>query len=345
MSMRFSNSVFTVDSHTAGHPTRIVVGGLPAIRGNSVAEKRDYVKERMDHIRSFLCNEPRGHSGMYGAIVTEPANREADIGVIFFSPVGYDDMCGHGTIGVTTVLAETGMVPLEEPLTEVTLETPAGLVRATARVVNGRVKSVSFLNVPAFVYKPNVSVDVPGYGMITGDVAFGGNWYFYVDAREAGVRVRPENIDELLRLGMSTKTEFNRRYALKHPTDSNISKELLGVSFVDSPIKNHSADQSNIVVEGKRFFDRSPCGTGTSGRMAVLFARGELALNQAFVNESISGTVFRGRLVEEARVGGYPAVVAEITGSAYITGFSHFVLSSDDPFGLQGLPVGQSQGM
>jgi len=280
---------------------------------------------------------------MYGAIVTEAAKRDADIGVIFFSTVGYDDMCGHGIIGVATVLAETGMVPLEEPLTKVTLETPAGLVQAAAEVIDGKVESVSFRNVPAFLYRQDVSIDVPGCGKITGDVAFGGNWYFYVDAKETGVRVRPENIDDLLRLGMSIKTEFNQRFDLRHPTDSNISKELLGVSFVDSPIRNRHASQSNIVVEGKLFFDRSPCGTGTCGRMAVLSAKDQLALNEDFLNESITGTVFRGRLMEQTVVGEYGAVVPEITGSACITGFSHFVLSSDDPFGSEGFLIGQSE--
>lgn len=153
MSMKFSNSIFAVDSHTAGHPTRIAVGGLPKIPGNSVAEKRDYIRNKMDYIRKFLCNEPRGHSGMYGAILTEPASKDADFGVIFFSTVGYDDMCGHGVMGVTTVLVEMGMVPLKEPLTTITLETPAGLIQAKANIIDGKVKDVSLANVAAFCIK------------------------------------------------------------------------------------------------------------------------------------------------------------------------------------------------
>ncbi len=341
MSVRFSNSIFTIDSHTAGHPTRVVVGGLPKIAGNSVAEKRDYVKNKMDYIRNFLCNEPRGHSGMYGAILTEPVNKDADSGVIFFSPVGYDDMCGHGTIGVTTILIGTGMVPLEEPSTKVTLETPAGLIKVKAEIVDGQVKDVSLVNVPAFLYQENISVNVPGYGEVKGDVAFGGNWYFYVDAKDVGIRVRPENIDDLIKAGIAIKTEFNKSFDLVHPTNSNISKKLLGVSFIDSPIKNQNADQNNIVVEGELFFDRSPCGTGTSGRMAVLFAKNKLTLNKDFINESISGAIFRGRLIKETKVGKYPAVIPEITGSAYITGFNHVVLEPDDPFGLDGFLIGK----
>jgi len=341
MSMKSSNSIFAVDSHTAGHPTRIVVGGLPKIPGNSVAEKRDYIRNKMDYIRKFLCNEPRGHSGMYGAILTEPANKDADFGVIFFSTVGYDDMCGHGVMGVTSVLVEMGMVPLEQPSTTITLETPAGLIQAKANIIDGKVKDVSLANVPAFLYKEDMSINIPGYGEVKGDVAFGGNWYFYVDAKDIGIRVRPENINDLIATGIAIKNEFNKKFDLVHPTDPNISKKLLGVSIIDSPVKNKDADQNNIVVEGKLFFDRSPCGTGTSGRMAILFGKNRLDLNEDFVNEAISGATFRGRLIKKTKVGEYPAVVPEITGSAYITGFNHFLLDPDDPFGLEGFLIGQ----
>jgi len=341
MSMKFSNSIFAVDSHTAGHPTRIVVGGLPKIPGNSVAEKRDYVRNKMDYIRKFLCNEPRGHSGMYGAILTEPANKDADFGVIFFSTVGYDDMCGHGVMGVTSALVEMGMVPLEQPSTTITLETPAGLIQARANIIDGKVKDVSLANVPAFLYKEDMSINIPGYGEVKGDVAFGGNWYFYVDAKDIGIRVRPENINDLIATGIAIKNEFNKKFDLVHPTDPNISKKLLGVSIIDSPVKNKDADQNNIVVEGKLFFDRSPCGTGTSGRMAVLSGKNKLNLNEDFVNEGISGATFRGKLIKKTKVGEYPALVPEITGSAYITGFNHFLLDPDDPFGSKGFLIGQ----
>ncbi len=336
--MKFLNSIFVIDSHTAGHPTRIVVGGLPKIQGGSVAQKRDYVKSKMDYVRNFLCNEPRGHDGMYGALLTEPSIEDAAFGVIFFSTVGYSDMCGHGTIGVSTVLIETGMVPVEEP--SVILETPAGLIRARAKITDGKVKSISFVNIPAFLYKVGISINVPGYGEIKGDVAFGGNWYFYVNARELGIRVRSENIDDLIKTGTAIKDEFNKEFDLVHPTDPNISTKLLGVSILDSPIKNKEAAQNNIVVEGK-FVDRSPCGTGTCGRMAVLFAKNKLDLNEDFVNEGITGTTFRGRLIGKTKVGEYPAVIPEITGSAYITGFNHIVLDPDDPFGSKGFLLGR----
>jgi proline racemase len=336
----FLSSIFAVDSHTVGEPTRVVVGGLPKIPGDSVAQKRDYVRSKMDYMRKFLCHEPRGHDGMYGALLTEPGSEEADFGVIFFSPVGYDDMCGHGTIGVSTVLIEMGMVPAAGPSKEIVLETPAGLIRVKVKIIDGKVKSVSLVNIPAFLYKEDISINVPGYGEVKGDVAFGGNWYFYVNAEEVGVRVRSENIDDLIKTGNAIKNAFNKEFDLVHPTDPNISKKLLGVSIVDSPVKNKEAEQNNVVVEG-RFVDRSPCGTGTCGRMAVLFAKNKLALNKDFVNEGIAGTIFRGRLIGKTKVGEYPAVIPEITGSAYITGFNHLVLDREDPFGSKGFLLGQ----
>lgn len=338
--MKFDHFFTIIDSHTAGNPTRIVVGGLPKVRGGSVAQKREYIKSKMDYIRTLLSNEPRGHSSMYGAFLVESSSEDADFGVIFYSTAGYDDMCGHGTIGVTTVLTEMNMVRREEPTTKVTLETPAGLVRAEAKVVDGKVKSVSLVNVPAFLYKKDISIDVPDYGEVEGDVAFGGNWYFYVDAKEIGVRVRSENIDALTKAGIAIKSEFNKKFDLVHPTNPNISRKLLGVSFIDAPVKNKDADQNNVVVEGT-WVDRSPCGTGTCGQMVVLFARNKLGLNEDFVNESITGETFRGRLIEETKVGEYPAVVPKITGSAYITGFNHIVLDPDDPFGSKGFLLGQ----
>jgi len=338
--IKHSHSIFAIDSHTAGHPTRIVVGGIPKIPGGPVAQQRDYVKNNLDYIRTMLCHEPRGHTSMYGAILTRPGTEEADFGVIFFSTIGYDDMCGHGTIGVTTVLIEADMIPAKEPVTEVTLEAPAGIIKVKAKVEKGKVKSVSLVNVPAFLYQKDVSINVPGYGDVTGDIGFGGNWYFYVDAKAVGVRVRPENVDALVRAGDAIRKVFNEKFDLVHPTNPNIAKKLLGVSLIDVPIKNKDAHQKNAVVEG-RLIDRSPCGTGTCGRMAVLYARQKLSLNQDFLNESVTGTLFRGRLIGETKLGDYPAVIPEVSGSAYITGYNHFILDAEDPFGSKGFLLGQ----
>lgn len=289
----------------------------------------------MDYVRNLLCTEPRGHDGMYGALLTEPSSEDAAFGVIFFSTVGYADMCGHGIIGVSTVLIEMGMVRVERPSKEVILETPGGVIRTKAKIIDGKVKSVSFVNIPAFLYKEDVSINVPDYGEVKGDVAFGGNWYFYVSAKEIGVRVRSENIDDLIKTGTAIKNAFNKESDLVHSTNPTISTKLQGVSIIDTPVKNKRADQNNVVIEGK-LVDRSQCGTGTCGRMAILFAKNKLGLNEDFVNESITGTIFRGRLIDKTKVGEYPVVIPGITGSAYITGFNHIVLDPDDPFGSKG---------
>ncbi|MBA7624167.1 Proline racemase [subsurface metagenome] len=340
MSIRFANSIFVVDSHTAGNPVRIAIGGLPQIPGDSVAEKRDYVRSKMDYIRTLLCNEPRGHSGMFGAILTEPGSKDADFGVIFFNPNYYDEISGHCIIGIATVLIEMGMFHLEEPSTEITLETPIGLVQVKANTTGGKVKSVSFINVPSFLYQKDISVTVPGYGKLKGDVAFGGNWFLYIDAKEVGIRVRPENANELVEAGNAIKYAFNSEFDLVHPTDRNVSKKLHVVCVSDSPIKNKDANQ-NIAVLGGNWISREPSGTATSGRMAVLFARNKLSLNEDFINEGIMGETYCGRLIEKTKVGKYTAVVPEITGSAYITGFNHIVLDPDDPFGSKGFLLGQ----
>jgi len=340
MSIRFANSIFVVDTHTAGNPCRIVTGGLPQIPGDSVAEKRDYVRSKMDYIRTLLCNEPRGHPNMFGAILTEPGNKDADFGVIFFNSNYYDEISGHCIIGISTVLIEMGMVHLEEPSTEITLETPVGLVQVKANTMGGKVKSVSFINVPSFLYQKDISINVPSYGRIRGDVAFGGNWFLYIDAKEIGIRVRPENAGELVKAGNAIKTAFNSEFDLVHPTDQHISKKLHVVCVSDLPIKNKDANQ-NIAVLGGNWISREPSGTATSGRMAILFARNKLSLNEDFINEGIIGETYRGRLIKRTKVGKYPAVVPEVTGSAYIIGFNHFVLDPDDPFGAKGFVLEQ----
>jgi proline racemase len=340
MSIRFKNSIFIVDSHTAGNPTRIVIGGLPKIPGNSVIKKREYVRNKMDYIRTLLCNEPRGHSGMFGAMLTEPGSKDADFGVIFFNPNYYDEISGHMVIAISTALIEMGMVCFEEPLAELTLETPVGLIRTKVEIMGGKVKGVSFVNVPSFLYRKDISVHVPAYGEIKGDVAFGGNWFLYIDTKEIGIRVRSENAAELVKAGSAIKNAFNNEFDLMHPTDRNVSKKLHVVCVSDSPLKNKAANQ-NIAVLGGNWISREPSGTATSGRMAVLFAMGKLGLNEDFINEGIVGGTYRGRLIETTKVGDYEAVVPEITGNAYITGFSHIILDPDDPFGAKGFLLGQ----
>jgi proline racemase len=338
--MKLLNSIFVVDSHTAGQPTRIVVGGLPKIPGDSIVQKKDYLIKEMGYLGRFLCDEPRGHHAMFAAILTEPCVKTADFGVIFCWHGGFPDMCGHGTIGVASMLIEMGMVDVKTPTTSLTLETPAGLIGVTAEVVSGKAKSVTFVNVPSFLYKEDVTIDVPGYGKLKGDVAFGGNWFFYVNGEEIGLRVKSENIGELVKAGAAIKAEFNKKFDMVHPKDSNVSKKISGVYLVDSNVTNKKAREINLTVLG-RFFDRSPCGAGTCARMAILHSKNKLGLNEDFINESIIGTTFRGRAIEKTKVGDYSAVVPQITASACISGFNHLVLDVDDPFGASGFYVGE----
>ncbi len=332
-------SIQTIETHTAGEPTRVVIGGGLNIKGKTVNEKRDYLFNKMEKFRRFLCNEPRGHAGMYGALVIRSNRDDVDFDVIFFSRISCVNMCGHGTIGVACALIETGMVTVKEPITNINLETPGGLINVKAVVEKGKIKEVSFIGLPSFLYKEDFSIDIPKFGKIKGDIAFGGNWYFYVNSEDVGIDVTPNNINELTRLGVAIKYEFNKKNKLSHPTDSNILNKLSGVSFMGSPIKNSNAYQNNVVVAGNGFFDRSPCGTGTCGRMAALFKKNKLSIGENFYNESITGGIFRGKIIKTTKLKEYEAIIPEIAGRAHITGFGNFILDQEDIFGYDGFLI------
>jgi len=321
--------ILTVDTHTAGEPTRIVVSGIPKIRGKTLGEKIEYLRNELDFIRSAIMREPRGHNDMYGAIITEPTIPDADLGVIFADCGGYLTGCGHGSIGVATVAVELGWVKATEPSTTVLLDTPSGLVKASVHVQNGRVEEVTIRNVPSFLYKPDVQLSIASLGSVGLDVSFGGNFFALVDASQLGIKVEPVNTQRLIDIGIKIKNAVNEEMRVNHPLLKYINKVEL-VELHGEP-RHPEAHSKNIVVFGVGQADRSPCGTGTSARMAEMHAKGKLKLNEEFVNESIAGTVFRGRLVEETRVGRFEAVVPEITGNAYITGFNQFVVDPEDP--------------
>lgn len=327
--MRFTRTLMAIDSHTMGEPTRIIVGGVPHVPGKTMADKRAYLDQKMDHIRTSIMHEPRGHKDMFGSILTSPVHEDADFGIVFMDGGGYLNMCGHGSIGAVTVAIETGIVSAVEPETTVAFDAPAGLIRARAAVEKGVVKSVTIRNVPAFLYKENVTVDVPELGKIKMDISFGGSFFAIVAATELGLKVSPANIDQLIKAGMAIKKAANEQIPIQHPELEHI-KTIDLVEIFDQPT-NPEANYKNVVIFGDGQADRSPCGTGTSAKMATLHAKGKLALNQEFVYESIIGTLFRGKLVEETQVGEFAAVVPEITGSAYITGFNQFVIDPNDP--------------
>jgi proline racemase len=310
-------------------PTRVITGGVGPIAGATMRERRLHFIEHLDHLRLLLMREPRGHGAMSGAILQPPAREDADWGVVFVEVSGCLPMCGHGAIGVATVLVETGMVAVQEPETVVRLDTPAGLVEARVAVRDGRASAVTLRNVPAFLLERDRQVDVPGLGRVTCDLAFGGNFYAIVPAPAAGVAVDPGRGDELIRTGLAIMRAINETAPPVHPADERIAGCHHVVLYEDGRDGAH-ARAATAIHPG--WLDRSPCGTGTSARMAQLHARGALAVGEPFVNESVIGTRFTGRLVAETDVAGRPAVVPEITGRAWITGMGQYLLDPEDPF-------------
>jgi proline racemase len=311
--------IAAVDSHTEGMPTRVVTGGVDPIPGATMLERKLHFEAEMDDLRLLLMREPRGHSAMSGAILQPPTREDADWGVLFIEVSGCLPMCGHGTIGVATVLVDAGLVEVREPETVVRLDTPAGLVEARVAVAGGRALGVTLRNVPSFLSERDRRV-----GDVVCDIAFGGNFYALV----AVDAVDPAQAGEYIRGGAEIMAGVNEDPP-RHPLDPRIS----GCRHVvfHAPGRD-GADARNATSIHPGWLDRSPCGTGTSARMAQLHARGELALGEPFVNESVIGTRFTGRLVAETRVGDLPAVVPEITGRAWVTGRSEYLLESDDPF-------------
>jgi proline racemase len=321
--------ISAVDSHTEGMPTRVVTGGVPPVPGETMSERRSWAKIHLDGLRGLLMREPHGHAAMSGAILMPPARPDADWGVLYIETTGFLPMCGHGTIGVATVLVETGMVTVVEPVTEIRLDTPAGLVTARVAVEGGRARSVTLTNVASFVLGLDQVVEVADLGPVRYDMVYGGNFYPLIEAASLGLTLDLKYGAALLDAGLRIIEAINAQNPPVHPVDPNI-RGIHHAQLVE-PGRDGAGSRSAIVnVPG--YFDRSPCGTGTSARMAALHARGHLALDEPFVNQSMLGTSFTGRLVERTQVGGLPAVVPTITGRAWITGFSQHLQAPDDPF-------------
>jgi proline racemase len=327
--MRAARYFSAVDSHTEGMPTRVITGGVPVLPGDTMLERKLRFEAERDDLRLLLMQEPRGHGAMSGAILQPATRPDADWGVLFIEVSGCLPMCGHGTIGVATVLVETGMVEVAEPETAIRLDTPAGLVEARVRVADGRATAVSLRNVPSFLHERDAVVEVPGLGPVTYDLAFGGNFYAIVDAASVGLVPEPAQSQALIDAGLRIMDAINATARPVHPEDERIGgchHIVLHAPGTDG------ADARAATSIHPGWLDRSPCGTGTSARVAQLHARGELATGAPFVNESVIGTRFTARVVEETTVAGRPAVVPEITGRAWITGIGQYLLDPTDPF-------------
>lgn len=327
--MRSARVIHTVESHTEGMPTRVVVGGIGVIPGETMFEKRLYFMEHMDGLRKHLMYEPRGHSAMSGAILQPSTRPDADWGVVYIEVSGCLPMCGHGTIGVATVLVETGMVPVVEPITTIRLDTPAGLVVVDVAVKNGKAENVTIINVPSFSLALDQSVDVPGLGTVTYDMAYGGNFYAIVPVDRVGIEFRRENGQRFLDAGLAIMDAINEQNRPVHPENPQINV-CHHVDFI-APGEN-KLHWKNAMAIHPGWFDRSPCGTGTSARLAQMVARGEIKENETLINESWIGSQFQARIKEHTTVAGIPAIVPAITGRAWVMGTAQWMLDPDDPF-------------
>jgi proline racemase len=327
--MRTRRVISAVDSHTEGMPTRVVTGGVGVLPGTTMAERRQWFIDHSDDLRTLLMYEPRGHGSMSGSILQPPTRPDADYGVLFIEVSGLLPMCGHGTMGTATVLVETGMVPVVEPVTTIRLDTPAGLVVAEVAVEDGSARSVTLTMVPSFCLALDQVVEVPGRGAVRYDLAYGGNFYAIVDLDDLGLPFERSAKNELLTAGLSIMDAINAQNEPVHPTRPDIA----GCHHVYLKAPGSTAQHSrHAMAIWPGWFDRSPCGTGTSARMAQLYARGELAVGEEFVNESFIGSRFQGRIAETTTVGDLPGIIPRITGRAWITGTAQYMLDPTDPF-------------
>ncbi|MFC4557718.1 proline racemase family protein [Virgibacillus kekensis] len=326
--MNFQRLFTTIDTHTGGNPTRTVLSGMPELMGNTMSEKMLYMKEHYDWIRNFLMNEPRGHDVMSGAIKVEPCHPDADVGVIYVETGGYLPMCGHDTIGYCTALIEAGMVEVIEPYTTINIDTPAGLVKTKVKVENGKAVEVTFANVPSFLLK-SIEMEVEGIGHIECDIAYGGNFYGIIDARKLGLDLITNNASTIIDQAITIRNAINDREEIIHPEFPFI-KGLTHIEFFTDPV-HPEADLKNTVVVPPGGIDRSPCGTGTSAKLATLYSRSEIGVDELFVYESIVGTLFKARILELTRIKDYQAVIPEVTGSAWIMGMHRFFYNESDP--------------
>jgi proline racemase len=328
--MQAKRILSVVDSHTEGEPARVVVGGAPPIPGSTFLEKWQWAKKNLEDLRRLLMFEPRGGSHYSGSILTAPSTPGADFGVIFIEVSGFLPMCGHGTIATATVLVETGMVAARAPYTDLVLDTPAGLVKTRVHVENGRVIDVTIQNVPAFVIVQDLIVHVADMGAVPVDIAYGGNFYAMVQAEPLGLDLAPSCYRQIIDAGTRIRDAINDQVEVVHPENDAI-RGCSHVRFLARP-RHPAAHGRNTVLYSSEGIDRSPCGTGTSAEMAVRYARGMQRLGEEFVSESIIGSIFYGTLIEETRVGPYPAVTPTIRGSAYLTGFNQILLDPRDPW-------------
>jgi proline racemase len=340
--MRFASMIQAVDAHAAGEPGRVIVGGVLDVPGATMFDKMRWLQANRDDLRLRMLREPRGYPAANCNLILPPTQPEAHAGYVIMEQVEYPGMSGTNTMCVATVLLETGMLPMTEPVTEIVLEAPAGLIRVRAECRGGKVTAVTFRNVPAFATHLDATIEVPQLGSVSVDVAYGGMFYVVASAEAFGLRLTPDEGRDIVRITELIKAAANEQLPVVHPEQPGFAGITIGQ--LSGPPHDPANSMRNVVtvstgqLDWERpstwtgVIDRSPCGTGTSARMAILHARGRLGIGEDFRHEGILGTVFTGRLLEETRVGDRPAVVPQITGSAWITGFASYVVDPSDPF-------------
>jgi len=352
--MNISKMIQAVDLHCCGEPGRVIVGGVLDVPGKSMFEKKNYLERNADDLRKRMLREPRGYPATCCNLILPPTLPEADAGFVIMEQVEYPPMSGTNTICVVTALIETGMVAAQEPRTELTLESPAGLVTVEAEVRDGKVIRVTFENVPAFAVHLDANIDVPELGTVTVDVAYGGMFYVIADAEPLGLRLTPDEGRRIVRVGEMIKAAAREQLPVVHPENP----EIAGVTIAQlsgPPSRPDAARKNAVIVSTGELdwdrpetwtgvLDRSPCGTGTCAKMAALYAKGELPLHQDFPHEGPLGTLFNGRLIRETTVGEHAAVVPRLSGQAWITGFASYVVDPQDPF-PDGFTVGDIWGV
>lgn len=315
----YKYEIQTIDTHTVGEVTRIVISGLPEIHGNTMMEKKNFVMENYDHIRKLLMNEPRGHNDMFGAILTKPTNKQCDIGVIFMDSGSYLNMCGHGTIGTVTMCLNKGLIEKKETIL---VDTPSGIIECLAYYNEGLVESVEFKNVPAFILHKELNLEIDGLGPIQLDIAFGGSFFAIVNKNELNIEISLENKQEIIKYASLIRNYVNANIEIKHPNIEGIKT----VDLVEISEKIKDGHYKNVVVFGNEQIDRSPCGTGTCAKMSTL----ELNEGESIIQESIIGSKFTGKVLSKTKVGDFEAIVPSIQGSAWVIGEHKFLLHSSD---------------
>ena len=321
----------TIDMHTGGEPLRVIINGFPKLEGSSILEYRNFIKKKYDYLRLALMHEPRGHADMYGCILLPPDNEDGDFGILFLHNEGYSTMCGHAIIAISTLAVEMNWIEVTSPETHIKIDAPCGRINSFVKIKDGKVESVYFHCVPSFVIALDEEIEVKGLGKLTYDLAYGGAFYAYVDADKLGIPLIPESYNLLIQKGMDIKRAIMKNNnQIKHPFEADLSF-LYGTIFIGVPV-TEGLDSRNVCIFADGEVDRSPTGSGVSGRMAIHSLRNEIKIGETMTIESITGSVFKGSIVREEKYGNFDAVIPQVEGTAHITGQHEFLIDPDDPF-------------